>query len=480
MDNPIDEDITTDVDDIRKILDLMEGKSVEIGWDENAYRESNNKIYDISVEKQYFSLEQNNLFFLLGFYGFKSFYHNNNDDDCDSSTTIQIPKLYYKDNELKRLLKDLYTQRAFWSYKKGEDIIGNINSIMRKRYDNMKTLYYAHPMKTYNTNIEKEGLNIIEREIGNKLPLSIKEVVNPNSDKYRWKGEHDMHETEDWGSGFSWSKFAESMPHYCNLVYNSDGVIYLPIFDFNRRKNARRKFTRKIKRGMKTEISYCTKLGDPLITFTDPNDNMLPTDIRLPLYMIDHIRGRITRYGNENSGIEKIINTIDNNDIGMIEGNIIKDVNNNMIAKIVKFAYVICDKCKVNASIPINGIDDENELREFCNSPHGGGCGGKISSYEHDSIVDLKNNTVGRISIETDFMTSPFTQMKYVLYGTFKGELYSTYNSSKDENSGRYNSPYPFHMYINKKTNEIHEKPEDAGSLGGDVIPFEPWTKLSS
>jgi len=482
MDNPIDEDITTDVDDIRKILDIMEGEKIRIDWDKDINIESG-KIYDLTIGSKSFLLEQKNLFFLLKFYGFKSFYRNSN-----GFAEGQIPKLYYKDKELGKLLKDRHMHFAIWPQKEnriekeegeeGTDFWRDINRIMRKRYENMETLYFAHPMITYNTDIEKECLNIIEREIGNKLPSSIKEVINPNSDKYKWKGEYDMHGTEDWG--FSWKKFADSMPYYCNLVYNSDGLIYLPIFDLNRRKNARVKFTRKIKRGVKTEISYCTKLGDPLITFTDPDNDMLPANIWLPGYMIDYVRGRVTgpTYSTNN---EKIINITDNIEIGMIEGNIIKDVNNVVIAKIVRFAYVNCDKCNVSMSIPISEVNDESELTEFCNSPHKN-CGGKISFHisEYDRIVDMKDNVVGHVGIQTDFTTCPCSHIKYISYGTFKGNLYNRDNYNKNEASGRYNSPYPFHMYINKKTDEIHEKPDDAGSLGGDVVPFEPWTKLSS
>lgn len=472
------------IDEYRNIQNLMEGNSIYISWDNiNGNKNYNIEILKESVEK--FNVNDTVLFNLLNFYGFNSFYHKDS-----NSTIIKMPKLWYKNKELSALMKELNLSNLMFQHGKtifGIDKINGIGcveyyngiqdkirKIMRIQYENMKTLYYAHPMKTYNMSIEKEGLNIIEREIGNKLPSSIKEVVNPNSDKYRWKGERDMHETEDWGSGFSWEGFANSMPHYCNLVYNSDGVIYLPIFDFNRRKNARRKFTRKIKRGMKTEMSYCTKLGDPLITFTDPDNNMLPTDIELPYYMLDNIRGRVTvpAYSTNN---ERIVDRTNNNEIGMIEGNIIKDINNKTIAKIVKFAYVNCEKCGIKVSVPISGANDESELIKFCDDPHKG-CEGKISFHisEYESIVDMKDNIVGNVNIEVDFTTNPRMATRYISYRTFKGNPYSNYN--KEENSRRYNSPYPFHMYINKETNEIHEKPEDAGSIGGDVIPFEPWS----
>ena len=286
--------------ELRKLLDIIEGKTTIITWNTN----TDSEIYNIDIEGQNFSLSKTNIFLLLKFFGFNSFYPNRNKEN---TAIIQIPKLWYKSQELKSLLKDRHIQTIFWSYKKDDNVMENIDSIMRKRYENMKTIYFSHPMITYNTDIEKECLNIIEKEIGNILPSSIKEIINPNSEKYRWKKDHDMHETEDWG--FSWSKFANSMPHYCDLVYKSDGLIYLPIFDSNKRKNARVKFTRKITRGVKTEISYCTKLGDPLITFTQPNDKLLPTTIQVPHYMLDYINGKIS---NELPYGEKIIDETDN------------------------------------------------------------------------------------------------------------------------------------------------------------------------
>lgn len=469
----MNEIIMDDANEIRKLLNLMEGKTVLINWNTNG----DTKTYNIDIEGQNFILSDTNIFFLLDFFGFKSFYPDNR---YKNIATIQIPKLWYKDQELKNLLKDGHVQTKFWSYKKGAKIRENINRIMRNKYENMKTLYFSHPMITYNKNIEKVCLDIIDREIGNKLPSSIKDVINPNSDEYKWKGEHDMHEAEDWG--FSWEGFANSMPHYCDLVYKSDGLIYLPIFDLNTRKNARVRFTRKIKRGVKTEISYCTKLGDPLITFTDPDNNMLPTDIELPYYMLDHINGIVsdtTCEGND----KKIINKVDDyqpnslpnklgDAIGVLEGDVIKDINGTIIAKVVKTGHMSCDRCHHCKSIQINEKLTENQLNEFIKNPHRD-CGGNISffNYDHENIIDIKGDIVGYTRIDKDFINK--ISYKHISWTSFKGNICRSYN--REEHSHRYNSPYPFHMYINKITKEIHEKPEGAGSIGGCIIPFEPW-----
>ena len=391
--------------ELRKLLDIIEGKTTIITWNTN----TDSEIYNIDIEGQNFSLSKTNIFLLLKFFGFNSFYPNRNKEN---TAIIQIPKLWYKSQELKSLLKDRHIQTIFWSYKKDDNVMENIDSIMRKRYENMKTIYFSHPMITYNTDIEKECLNIIEKEIGNILPSSIKEIINPNSEKYRWKKDHDMHETEDWG--FSWSKFANSMPHYCDLVYKSDGLIYLPIFDSNKRKNARVKFTRKITRGVKTEISYCTKLGDPLITFTQPNDKLLPTTIQVPHYMLDYINGKIS---NELPYGEKIIDETDNKIIGTIKGNIVKDNNNIIIGKITKSGHIKCDKCDKRKYTIIDENFTEHQLNELTKNPHKN-CGGKISFFNHEreTITNTKCETVGYTTTNYDFNIRDIKSTKNVYW----------------------------------------------------------------
>jgi len=457
--------------ELRKLLDIMEGKSIIINWNTN---KNLTEHYIIKIEQINFNLSENELFFLLDFFGFNSFYPDKKDKNM---AIIQIPKLWNKSKELKNLLKDRHIQSIYWSYKKDEELVEKIDSIMRKSYDNMKTLYFAHPMKTYNTNIEKECLNIIEKEIGNKLPSSIKEIINPNSDEYRYKEDNDMHKTEEWG--FSWENFANSMPYYCNLVYNSDGVIYLPIFKTNNRKNARTDFIRKITRGMKIEISYCTKLGNPLITFNKPYNNLIPTDINLPNYMIDYIKGEITEHKYQ-TNIKHIINNRSNTEIGTIENDIIKDINNIIIGKITNYKYIniSCNKCNDFKKIQIDEKIPDLEFYEITNHPHKN-CGGKVSIniYTTKKIFNTKRNIVcGEIYKDEDFTNMRHPETEIANWYCFKGIPYDkTYEYENDRNIRRYKSPYPFHMYINEITNEIHESPKDVGSIGGNTRIFEPW-----
>jgi len=447
--------------ELRKLLDIIEGKPIIITWNKN----NNSEMYNINIERQNFSLSETNIFFLLKFFGFNSFYPNR---DKENTAIIQIPKLWYKSQELKSLLKDIHIQTIFWSYKKDDNVMETVDSIMRKSYENMKTIYFSHPMITYNTDIEKECLNIIEKEIGNKLPSSIKEIINPNSEKYRWKKDHDMHETENWG--FSWSKFANSMPHYCDLVYKSDGLIYLPIFDLNKRKNARIKFTRKTTRGVKTEISYCTKLGDPLITFIEPDNNMTSTNIELPYYTLEYINGKII---NEVPHGEKIIDKFTNNIIGKIENNTIKNKNNKIIGKITKNGHIKCEKCNLIKNIQLNETLTESNINDFIKNPHKN-CGGKMTFFKYgiENIINKENEIIGHTTINVDTDYPNFKSTKNIQWREFKHTPYPYY---RDENDKRYKSSYPFHMYINKKTYEIHESPKEAGCSGGDFIPFEPW-----
>jgi len=288
-------DITMNMDEFKNILCLMEGKKIIIS--ENKDSDDGVERYNINIDGERFPGISNDIIFaLLGFYGIKTFYPN---------TTFKIPRLWYKNGIFGGLTKDIYIERAQFgrisfnelkypgfhndAYKRMDLLTEKMNDIMRGEILGMKRLYFAHPMKTYypaHPSFEKRCFDIIENKKESKNPMIdivSREIVNPNSDTYRHKiGDvDDMHSVEEW-HGFSWRKFGTSMRHYCELVASCDVLIYTPIFTYNTRKNAKVKWIRKIPRGVKTEISYATKLGMPIFTFVCPevvDGYILPTRI---------------------------------------------------------------------------------------------------------------------------------------------------------------------------------------------------------
>lgn len=363
--------------------------------------------------------------------------------------------MYIRNKELERVLKDVEDIRAELINKYDSDKINKLeklrektNGIMKQQFLDMEVLYFAHAMKTYfpkHPYYEKRFFDIWNRELGENGKLRIilgddkadlfnqkinKGIINPNTDEYRWKDPYsDMHNQDDWG--FSWRNFARSMPHYCELVYKSNGLIWGPIFDYNNRKNARSKWVRKVPRGMKTEISYSTKLGDPTITLTRPEvvkingyEYILPTDISIPYYMIDHIDARI-EWGGGASKEAKIINDENGVMLGYIDGSgnlgdIVKDANGNMFSKIEGSV----SPCFTHLYIGASGHIEGNMIKGLST------LGGKI------------------------------------MYKSWDGW-------ENHENKSRYSSPNPFDMYYDTRTGEIHENP----TKYGDWVVFEPWNK---
>lgn len=367
-----------------------------------------------------------------------------------------------KNKELEQLLIEVGILRADLSKAFNANSINRLfdlnkrkDEIMRKQFLEMKSCYFAHPMKTYfpgHCCYEKRFYEIMDRELiekDGKLRILLGDenadklrsgLINPNTEEYKWKGEEgtDMHSSDEWG--FSWRKFAVSMPHYCGLVLNSDGLIWGPIFEHNKRKNAKSKWIRRVPRGMKTEISCTTKCGCPTMTLIRPEvvtidgrEYILPTDIGIPSYMIDHIDARVEWEYDDSGNTYGIIynpniaGTIYNDNmtiLGFIDGkgdseDVVRDHNNNPISELIKGN---------------NGISDFIHII---------GMGG---SLEGDVIKGL--NTLG-------------------------GKVMYKEGYWRSENKGRYNSPNPFDMYYDTRSGEIHEKP----TKYGDWVVFEPWNK---
>jgi hypothetical protein len=369
-----------------------------------------------------------------------------------------------KNKDLGHIINEIIDLRSALLKKFDSDMLNEMyeleakkNGIMKQQFLDMETVYFAHAMKTYfpeHCCYEKRAFDIWNRELneGGKLRTIFGEdkadklknaIINPNSEEYRWKGsiDFDMHSQEEWG--FSWRKFSVSMPHYCDLVTKSDGLIWGTIFTHNNRKNAKSKYIRKVPRGMKTEISCATKLGIPTLTFTkaetviiNGTEYILPTDINIPNYMIEHIDAKID-WGCGSEWVDS-------------EGNGGEIVNDNGTV----LGYIIGKGESGNTVLDHNG-NTFSEL--FSNDDFY--IDKQIASYIH---IKGMNGLIKEDSIE-----GLATLGGKILYKNW--EDYSSNRESKN----RYSSPNPFDMYYDTNTGEIHENPTKYGNW----VVFEPWDK---
>ena len=323
----IQNSINLTMEQFRDILNKLENSSVTI-------RKTLENKYNIVINgEEFLDIDKFTLSKLLDFYRIKSSYFAENDD-----TIIKMPKSYYKNREIMELLKDISVLNFFIDccdmegfFEERELKYAKINDIMIRQLESAKTVYFSHPMKTNNSEYEFVCLELLY----NMFPNC--EIINPNSDKYRWSKGWDVHSEEldgVWDNKF-WYYLYDSMVHYCNLIKNSDVLCYAPIFEINSRRlpkdhTRRVNYIRHVTKGVKTEVSYATKLGIPVLTFDQPvngsssssssssggltNDiidkynGLIPSKIPNPLFMCDmKIKG-----GNKSSSFSETLRDVGN------------------------------------------------------------------------------------------------------------------------------------------------------------------------